>query len=153
EVIQTVSMTSFVPSATSTSITTTPTIPAVSSTPDAPILQRGGPRAATNLQSEVECAQPGLAVARLTWTPASNRGSAQRIDVTIYSFDTKFDSSVLLSPNENSLVWDKLKGQAIHDWRVLTLHADGWVPSETARFEGPTCIVEIEEEESPPVIK
>ena len=133
--------------------TITPTVPTLSPTPDAPILEPGGPGAATNLLSEVECARPGLAVAKLTWTPASDPGSAQRVDVTIYSFDTKYDSSVLLPPDQASLVWDQLRGQAIHDWRVLTLQANGWVPSETAGFVGPTCLLEIQEEEETPVIR
>jgi hypothetical protein len=146
---QTAPMTSIVSSTTPTP-NTAPTVPTMlSSTPDIPILPPGGPGAATKLQSEVDCAEPGRAVARLSWTPASIPGSAQRVDVTIYSFDTKYDSSMLLSADQTSLVWEPLRGQAIHDWRVLTLQVNGWVPSETASFEGPTCIVEIQETEPP----
>ena len=105
------------------------------------MLQPGGPEAATNLQSEVQCEQPGEPVARLSWTPAEKRGSAQRVDVTIYSFEEgQFDSSELLPPDQSSFAWEQIHGQAIHDWRVLTLHEEGWVPSLTAGFEGPTCI-------------
>ena len=67
------------------------------------MLQPGGPEAATNLQSEVQCEQPGEPVARLSWTPAEKRGSAQRVDVTIYSFEEgQFDSSELLPPDQFS---------------------------------------------------
>ena len=111
--------------------------------PDIPILPPGGPRAATNLQSEVDCEAPGKAIARLNWTLATSPGSEQRVDVTIYSFEgDEFESTGQLPPDQSSLVWERLRGQAIHDWRVLTLHADGWVPSETGSFEGPTCVGE-----------
>lgn len=133
--------------------TATPTMPTLSPTPDAPILPPGGPSAATNLQSIVECESPGKAVARLSWTPAASPGATQRVDVTIYTFEgDQFESSKLLPPDQDSLVWEQLKGQAIHDWRVLTLQADGWVPSEIAGFEGPTCVVEVLDTPTPPIV-
>ena len=117
----------------------TPTLP-----PDTPILPLGDPGAATNLQAEVECSveEPRKGIAKLSWTVATSPGSAQRVDVTIFrgGFERgEFETTGPLPPSQSSLVWDRLSGQAIHFWRVLTLHADGWVPSETSSFEGPTC--------------
>jgi hypothetical protein len=110
----------------------------------------GNPAAATGLHSEVDCEVPGKAIVKLSWKIASIPGSAQRVDVTIYSFDEdKFDSSELLPPDQSSFVWDRLRGQAIHDWRVLTLHPEGWVSSETAGFEGPTCVGDFEPTQPP----
>lgn len=114
----------------------TPTVP-----PDRPILEPGGPGAATDLRAMAECEQPGLPVAELTWTVAEERGEAQRVDVTIYSFEEgQFQSSQLLPPGQSTLRWYDLNGQAIHFWRVLTLHPEGWVPSDLGGFAGPTCV-------------
>jgi hypothetical protein len=80
---------------------------------------------------------------KLQWTRALQRGSEQRIVVTIFLDGFQrgaFDVSHPLSSNQTSLVWDKLKGQAIHRWKVLTMQPKGWVPSKTATFEGPTVI-------------
>jgi len=112
---------------------------------DAPVVAVGGPGAASALQSQPGCddSHPGQALAKLTWTPADRQAQAQRVDVTIYpdGFDRgKFERSSLLSPDRDSLVWTELRGQAFHYWRVLSQQADGWVASETASFEGPTCI-------------
>lgn len=133
--------------------TTALNLPTVPPTPDAPILPPGDSGAATNLQSMVECESPGKAIARLSWTPAASPGTVQRVDVTIYTFEgDQFESSKLLPPGQDSLVWEQLKGQAIHDWRVLTLQADGWVPSKIASFEGPTCVVEVLHTPTPPIV-
>jgi hypothetical protein len=105
----------------------------------------GGPGAATNLTANRydDPAQPARALVKLQWTPASQKGSEQRIVVTIFSDGFQrgaFDVSNPLSSTQSSLVWDKLKGQAIHHWKVLTLQPSGWVLSQTATFEGPTVI-------------
>lgn len=110
-----------------------------------PVLEPGGPGAATNLESEVDCNRaeiPG-GFARLRWTVAQNPGQEQMVVVTIFldGFDTgKFESSKSLRPTDNTLVFDQVRGQALHRWRVLTRQAEGWVPSETARFQGPLCV-------------
>ena len=137
--------------------TITPTVPTFSPTPDAPILEPGGPGAATNLQSEAECERPGESVARLSWSPAVGPGEAQRVDVTIFKdgFETgKFESSELLPPDQSALTWEELSTGLNHRWRVLTLKADSWVSSETAIFKGPICVGEEDEESIPtPVIQ
>lgn len=134
--------------------TITPPAPALSPTPDAPILEPGGPGAAANLQSVVDCDGPGESVARLSWTLARNPGQAQRVDITIFKkgFETgQFESSELLPPDQSSLEWEELDPGLNHRWRVLTLQSGGWVPSEIAIFKGPVCVGD--EEESTPVIQ
>jgi hypothetical protein len=108
-------------------------------------MPEGGPGAATNLTASRydDPAQPGRALVKLQWTPAPQPGSEQRIVVTIFLDGFQrgaFDVSGPLSSNQTSLVWDKLKGQAIHRWKILTLQPSGWVASKTATFEGPTVI-------------
>lgn len=103
--------------------------------------------AAGNLQAEMRCDEQQLrkAIARLSWTVAANQGSEQRVAVTIYrdGFETgNYEISEPLPPYQSSLVWDRLKGQAIHLWRVLTLQDEGWVPSVTERFEGMSCVAD-----------
>jgi hypothetical protein len=100
---------------------------------------------ATGLQGEVACSETelGQGIARLDWKTGKTPGSEQRVDVTIFrdGFERgDFESTEPLPPDQSSLVWEQLRGQAIHHWRVRTLHPDGWVPSETASFEGPTCV-------------
>jgi hypothetical protein len=121
-----------------------------------PILEPGGPGAATNLQSQVDCSlvERRQGLARLQWTPAQEPGTAQQVVVTVFKdgFETgQFDRSERLPPTQSSLVFEEVQGQALHLWRVLTLQPEGWIPSETARFEGPTCLLDSIEE--PPEIE
>jgi hypothetical protein len=104
----------------------------------------GGQGAATNLVARVECAQavPGQALAHLAWTITS-AGSEQRVDVTIFPDGFAaghYESVGPLQPNQSSLTLDQLKGQAVHQWRVLTLRGGAWIASKTERFEGLTCV-------------
>jgi len=107
------------------------------------ILPPGGSDAATTLRAKAECdvSQPQHGIAKLSWVVASHAGSEQRVDVTIYSFENgQFEMSESLPPEQSSLVWTGVKGQAIHFWRVLTRHGDPWVSSEIQTFEGAPCI-------------
>jgi hypothetical protein len=104
----------------------------------------GGQGAANNLVARAECSQmtPGRAVAYLNWTITSP-GNVQRVDVTIFpdGFATgDYESVGPLPSNQSSLAFDQLKGQAVHQWRVLTLVGGAWIASQTERFEGPTCV-------------
>lgn len=99
-------------------------------------------RAAHSLAAEVTCSQTetNQGLAHLSWAPAAPRGLEQRVDVTIFDFSSgSYESSEPLSGETASLTWDRVNGQAIHSWRVVTRHADGWVTSATSTFEGPTC--------------
>jgi hypothetical protein len=47
-----------------------------------------------------------------------------------------------LEATRSRLSWTRLRGQANHDWVVLTLRDRGWVPSAVGLFVGPTCAVD-----------
>ena len=112
-----------------------------SSETDVPPIPSGGPGAATELSAEAQCEQPGKPIARLTWTPAGSPGSEQVVQMTVFSFEPEeYRSSKQLSPEQSSLEWETLSGQASHHWRVLTRQEEGWVSSEISSFEGPTCV-------------
>lgn len=110
----------------------------------------GGSGSAANLQAKVKCSDTELrkGIAELSWTVATETGSEQRVVVTAFrdGFESgKFEISESLPPYQSSLVWNKLEGQTIHLWRILTLHANGWVVSETSEFEGPSCVADFVE--------
>jgi hypothetical protein len=111
------------------------------------VLPRSDQDAAGSLQAEMRCDELELrkGIARLSWTVAANQGAEQQVAVTIYrdGFETgNFEISDPLPPYQSSLVWDRVKGQAIHLWRVLTLQDEGWMPSVTERFEGISCVAD-----------
>lgn len=111
-----------------------------------PILSPDGPGAATQLSAKADCLddEPGRGVVRLSWQPAANQGTEQRVIATIFrdGFERPaFEASGTLAPRRRVFDWYRLHGQAIHFWKVLTRHADGWVPSAVGQFEGPTCPV------------
>lgn len=118
--------------------------PEVTLPPGVPILPPDGAQAASGLGAQVGCDNRGLPFAQLSWTPAASRGSEQRVQVTLSGFEgSQAEVSDPLPPDRSSFRWVRLHGQAIHSWRVLTRHAEGWAPSETRTFQGPTCPVDI----------
>jgi hypothetical protein len=120
--------------------------------PPAPRLPRGvavtaagGPGAATELDSSITCSstEKGLAVATLRWQAAVKRGSSQRVVVSIYFRGLeqgRLEASAPLSPKRHAFAWYRVHGRAVHYWRVLTRHSDGWHASKTVTFTGPTCL-------------
>lgn len=105
----------------------------------------GGVGAATQLSSNPRCAEAGstTGVADLTWRPAAQPGSEQRVALTIFAdgFDTgNFQVSPSLPPGAAGYTWSNTNPGGIHRWRVLTLHGDTWTPSEVASFMGATCV-------------
>jgi hypothetical protein len=105
-------------------------------------------RAATRLRSATACSnsEPGRAVANLSWKPALEHGSGQRVIVTIFpnGFDTgRFDRSPLLAPTRSHIQWPRVNGQAIHFWRVLTRHGRKWTATITARFRARACVADL----------
>lgn len=113
--------------------------------PEGRIGPSGGPGAATGLEAELRCSstEPGQGVVELRWTVATQPGTAQWVEVTIYSErfdDGRSQSSGTLPPDRSSFSWDRFFPGAVHFWRVLTLHGDTWVPSEVGRFTPGPCI-------------
>jgi hypothetical protein len=124
-----------------------PLVPSLAASwpPEETILSAGGARAASGLQAVSGCSEADLRaeIVELRWALADQPGSAQRIDVTIFSelfADGRYESSPLLVADQSSFQWVRVSPGAVHFWRVLTLHADGWIPSETARFTPGACI-------------
>jgi hypothetical protein len=108
---------------------------------------------AVGLEAKTECSRTELrkGVAKLSWKVAATPGIAQRVDVSIYrdGFETgKFETVGSLPPSQASLAWERLDPGIIHYYRVLTLHTHGWVASETASFEGPTCVADFQSKPS-----
>lgn len=102
-------------------------------------------RKATDLVATSTCdpADPRREVVELRWSPAATVGSAQRVDVTIFSEtfdDDRFASSRDLASDAAALDWTDVSPGALHFWRVVTLQPAGWVASETAQFTGAACI-------------
>ena len=109
------------------------------------VLPPGGQGAASGLQAVSGCSETDLRteIVELRWALAHQPGSAQRIDVTIFSElfdDGRYESSPVLDADQSSFQWLGVSPGAVHFWRVLTRHADGWIPSETARFTPGACI-------------
>lgn len=103
---------------------------------------------ATELAAQVKCSdlERFKSIAQLSWRPAENAGDEQRIDVTIFKdgFETgKYESSKALPPEESSYLFQDVKGQALHRWRVVTLTGNDTIFSETARFEGVVCVGDV----------
>lgn len=104
----------------------------------------GGMRAAAGLAAEVRCTQtnPRRAIATLRWTPAEEAGSEQRVLVTNAPdgfAKGEFEAGPPLPPDRAGLEWERVNGDAVHYWRVVTRHEDGWAASPTADFEGEIC--------------
>jgi hypothetical protein len=104
---------------------------------------------ALGLEAKTECSRTELrkGIANLTWKVAATPGIVQRVDVSLYQdgFETgNFETGGSLPPSQSSLVWQRLEPGIIHYYRVLTLHTHGWVTSETASFEGPTCVADFQ---------
>jgi hypothetical protein len=117
--------------------------------PERPILQPGGPSAATDLRVEARCSptQPGTRSATFMWRVAKTRGQGQRVDVTMFrdgfrSEKPRFETVAQVPGTQDSAPWDKGEPGINYYWRVLTLTAKGWVPSQTSRYEAPICPVD-----------
>jgi hypothetical protein len=110
-----------------------------------PVTAVGGPGAATKLESSIACSstEKGLAVATLHWRAAHKRGFAQRVVVSIYFHGLERgrpEASAPLSRKRHAFRWYRVHGRAVHYWRILTRHSDGWHASQTLTFTGPTCV-------------
>jgi hypothetical protein len=113
--------------------------------PGAHLLTTGGPLGATGLVKKIGC-QQGKGVARLSWTPAAEPGSAQRVAVTVFpevADPRDFELVRALPATADVLVWTSLSGQANHTWTVLTRHPEGWAPSARVTFTGPACTADM----------
>ena len=77
------------------------------------------------------------AAVTLEWSVAQPKGSQQRVLVSVYGFrEGKFEASEPLAPDQSTLAWSRVHGQAIHSWMVLTLQGGSWRASPVDSFHG-----------------
>jgi hypothetical protein len=114
-----------------------------------PVVMSEASGAASNLKAQAQCGSAATRTAAVTlaWSVAATVGSQQRVLVSIYGFrDGRFDASEPLPRDQSALVWNRVHGQAIHSWMVLTLQGGRWQASAMDTFEGPTCVADMQPE-------
>jgi hypothetical protein len=114
------------------------------------ILESGGSQAPGALQVIGRCSDVNLGkgVAEFTWSAQASEVQAQRIDISMFrdGFQTeRFETVARVPTAQNRLVWDDARPGINYYWRVLVLTSQGWLPSETARYEAPICPVDFVE--------
>jgi hypothetical protein len=85
---------------------------------------------------------PGSIRAAFSWTPAAPPGGVQWLDLSLFNngfAPGTFISVGPLSAGSSSYVWDGLQVGMTHYWRVNTLLAGGWAPSQTGSFATEVC--------------
>jgi hypothetical protein len=82
---------------------------------------------------------------RFRWSPAADRGQAQRVDYTEF-FDGlssgNFDKSPKLPGDKGRWRTAKVESGVHYEWRVTTLRAGRLVRSAIASFDGAVCLKE-----------
>lgn len=111
-----------------------------------PIAKSDSGGAAGNLRSTADCSSTEMRKAAVTleWSVAQPKGSQQRVLVSVYGFrEGKFEASEPLAPDQSTLAWSRVHGQAIHSWMVLTLQGGSWRASPVDTFTGPSCVADM----------
>lgn len=113
------------------------------------ILTEPGLPSANDLEVRANCdrVNAGLPLAVFSWTAADGYKSRQRVEITPYrtGFAAKsYEAIGELEDNQKTLEWGGGEAGINYYWRVLTRTPDGWVASDTARYEVPTCPVDFE---------
>ena len=111
-----------------------------------PIVQTDASGAAGNLRATADCSSTEMRKAAVTleWSVAQPKGSQQRVLVSVYGFrEGKFEASEPLAPDQSTLAWSRVHGQAIHSWMVLTLQGGSWRASPVDSFTGPSCVADM----------
>ena len=101
---------------------------------------------AGNLTAQTECRgeYPRRGVAKLKWSTAQSRGTEQRILVSIYGFrEGRYEATASLPPDQTEYTWDRIHGQAVHSWIVLTRQGNVWEASPQETFDGPGCVADL----------
>ena len=111
-----------------------------------PVRASTGGTSASNLAVQTECTgtYPRRALAKLKWSTAQSRGTEQRVLVSIYGFrEGRFEPSPSLPPDQTEFTWDRIHGQAVHSWIVLTRQGTVWEASAQETFDGPGCVADM----------
>ena len=115
------------------------------------VLPAGSAAAAVDLSAVAEChlTKRRAALVGLRWSPvaagqdgALPEGSAQRVEITKFreGFSTgRLEATRRLESAVETVAVDSAETGIYYYWRVLTLTAEGWVPSQVGRFEVPVC--------------
>ncbi len=115
------------------------------------VLPAGSAPAAVDLSAAAEChsTKRRAALIGLRWSPvaagqdaAPPEGAAQRVELTKFreGFSTgRLEATRRLESAVETVAVDSAETGIYYYWRVLTLTAEGWVPSEDGRFEVPVC--------------
>lgn len=105
---------------------------------------------ATDLRAETRCSTDVLRHGEvvLHWSPATPRGSAQRIEIT--AFRDGFETGRLMVARDvdadaQSTSVGGLEPGLAYRWRVLSRQGEEWLASEVASFVGPTCVADFVE--------
>jgi len=101
---------------------------------------------ASNLAAQAECTgtYPNRGVAKLKWSIAQPRGTEQRVLVSIYGFrEGRFEATPPLPPDQTEYTWDRIQGQSVHSWMVLTRRGNAWEASPQETFDGPGCVADM----------
>jgi hypothetical protein len=102
--------------------------------------------AAGRLRATADCSSTEMRKAAVTleWTVAQPKGTQQRVLVSVYGFrEGRFEASEPLAPDQSTLAWSRVHGQAIHSWMVLTLQGGSWRASTIDTFTGPSCVADM----------
>ena len=111
-----------------------------------PIVQTDASGAAGNLRATADCSSTEMRKAAVTleWSVAQPKGTQQRVLVSVYGFrEGRFEASEPLAPDQSTLAWSRVHGQAIHSWMVLTLQGGSWRASTIDTFTGPSCVADM----------
>lgn len=120
-----------------------------------PTLAPGSAQAPSGLRVSADCSdvKRGASVAEFTWSHPGGDIQAQRVDISMFREglqSDRFETLGRVPAAQDRLVWDGARAGVNYYWRVMVLTVQGWVPSETARYEAPICPVDFVEPPKPP---
>jgi hypothetical protein len=84
---------------------------------------------------------PGAVDVVFHWTPATEGGGTQYLDLSLYSTfpPDLFYGAGPLPATQNALSWPGLRPNTVHHWRINTLVDGVWNSSWTGTFTTPAC--------------
>lgn len=110
------------------------------STPPSQPVVTGGGSVATGLAADPACEGPRARV-RLSWQPAATTEQMVAVSARPDGLETgNYTTSGVLGATASTYELQESQPGGIYYWRVLNRRDDGWAASETAQFEGPTCV-------------
>jgi hypothetical protein len=120
-----------------------------------PILEGNRPESPRGLSVAARCSDTnrGSSVVEFRWSPPPSAVQAQRLDISMFrdGFRTgRFETVGRVPAAQDRLVWGAARAGVNYYWRVMVLTAQGWVPSETGRYEAPICPVDFVDPPRPP---